>query len=119
MWVRIMGTPHAGRLLKERNARLAKEKAEFEAEKARRSVGTPLTDFGKEKRALETNLLRPPGRNQQQKTFKEIDTIIGQQLTKPALLADEKAIGRKKRKKTASDRLQSGRASTILDDTLG
>ena len=96
------------------------DKLAFEQEQARRSVGTPLTEYGTEKRKLEKQLSKRPGRNQgQQKTFKEIDTIIGQQLTKPTLLADEKAIGRKKRKKISSDRLQSGRLSTILDDTLG
>lgn len=119
-----MGRPDMPRINRERRARLEAKESAFQKEKARRSFGTPLTDFGIKKRKLETNLSKlerskpgpQRGLKKERRSFKEIDEIIGQQVSTPTLLADPKKIDRKKKR----DRLRGGRLSTLLsNETLG
>ena len=113
-----MGTPNATR--KAREAAKAKIKADalYASEKAKRSYGTPLTDYEIKKKKLSQDLQKTT-RTQGKRTFAETDKIVAQQVFAPTLLADEQAIARGKKKKITSDRLRSGRLSTILGETLG
>ena len=83
--------------------------------------GTVLTDYDIERKQqrdkLETLSARK-GRGFTDIDVEEKAERFSRTIT-PTLLADESAITKKKRKKISSDRLRSGRLSTILDDTLG
>jgi len=87
-----------------------------------KKFGTEVTDFGKA-RERTTKLYETAKSMAPMGAFKDLDVEkqVEQfsRMNMPTLLADESAITKKKRKKISSDRLRSGRLSTILDDTLG
>jgi len=104
-----------------------------------KKYGTVLTDYDKAREPLRESNLRAEQREKERKAKgggfrrydeEDLDKIKTQNeaalkanliipTTTPTLLADETAITKKKRKKISSDRLTSGRMSTILGDTLG
>lgn len=80
--------------------------------------GTILTDYGKKRERFESDIatinVKYGTDFDVEKETQKFSTINA-----PTLLADEKAIGRKKKKKVAAERRQQGRQSTILSETLG
>ena len=79
---------------------------------------TILTDYGKKREKFESDVASI---NVKYGTDIDIEKATQKFSTvnAPALLADEKAIGRRKKKKVAAERRQQGRQSTILSETLG
>jgi len=87
----------------------------------RKRVGTVLTDYGVESEEARSQFEQL--KSLKGGAFKDLD-VEGKmeqysRVNIPTLMADESAISKKKRKKTAASRLRGGRLSTILDETLG